>query len=333
MTTDFTKAGAIRLPNRRVHRPGTDFVIRRTTRFIGSLWVLVTASFLMIHLIPGDPVRAALGLDAPPDLVASRRAQLGLDRPLWRQYVDYVTGLAHGDLGTSTLSRVPVSQIVQDRLPATVEIAVLSFVVVMLIAIPVGLLAAVHTRGGRNRGLDLGFAATTAFAAAIPEFLLAVGLVYVFAVELQWFPVAGRQGPDSYVLPVLALSLGSAGALARVVRVEILAVLDQDYVRTARAKRLPARLIYLRHALPNALTGTLTLGGLLIMGLIAGTVLVESVFAWPGLGTTIVQSILQKDYPVVQAVVLVYGTGVLLVNLLVDLLLAILDPRSAIREA
>lgn len=316
----------------RVH-PWVGFVVRRTGRFLLSLLALVTLSFLMIHLIPGDPVRSALGLDAPAALVESRRADLGLNDPLWRQYVDYLVGLTHGDLGTSLLTRTPVGKTVQDRLPATAQIALISFVLVMLLAVPSGLLAAVRTRGGKRRGFDLGFASVTSLTAAIPEFLLAVGLVYVFSVELGWAPVAGRVGLGSYVLPVLALSLGAAGALARIVRVEVSAVLDQDYVRTARAKRLPARLIYLRHALPNALTATLTLGGLLLMGLIAGSVLVENVFAWPGLGTTIVASILNKDYPVVQAVVLVYGIGVLLANLLVDVLLALLDPRSTIRTA
>lgn len=168
---------------------------------------------------------------------------------------------------------------------------------------------------------------------AIPEFLLAVGLVYVFATSLGWLPVAGRDGASSLVLPVLALSLGPAAVLARIVRVEMLAVLDADFIRTARAKRLPARLVYFRHALPNALTATLTLGGLMLSAMVAGTVLVENVFAWPGLGSTIVSSILAKDYPAVQGVVLVYGVGVLLVNLAVDTALAVLDPRSALRES
>jgi peptide/nickel transport system permease protein len=169
--------------------------------------------------------------------------------------------------------------------------------------------------------------------AAIPEFLLAVGLVYVFAVTLHWFPVAGRGSVASYVLPVLSLAIGPAAVLARICRVELLAVLQTDYLRTARAKRLPASVVYLRHALPNAATATITLGGLLLGGMVAGTVLVENVFGWPGLGSTIVSSIIAKDYPLVQGVVLVYGVGVLLVNLAVDVILALLDPRSTIRES
>lgn len=308
------------------------FAVRRTGRLFISVGVLVTASFAMLHLIPGDPVRAALGPTAPAALVAARRASLGLDDPLWTQYAHYLRGLLSGDLGVSLGSQLPVSQVIGQRLPATVQIAVLSFLVAVAIAIPVGVLMGVLTRGGRARRAELTFSGTSVVVAAIPEFLLGVALVYVFGVALGWLPVAGRSGWQSYVLPVLCLALGPAAALARIMRVEMLAVLSADYVRTARAKRLPASKVYVGHALPNALTAVLTIGGLLLSALVAGTVLVENVFAWPGLGSTIVQSILAKDYPVVQGIVLVYGAGVLLVNLAVDVALALLDPRSAIRE-
>jgi peptide/nickel transport system permease protein len=157
--------------------------------------------------------------------------------------------------------------------------------------------------------------------------------VYIFAVSLNWFPVAGQSGVSSYVLPVSALCLGSIAALARIVRVETLKVLGEDYMRTARSKRLPARIVYLRHCLPNMLTATLTLAGLLLGGLIGGTVLVENVFAWPGLGTIVTQSVSQQDYALAQAIILLLGTAVLLVNFVVDLLLGTLDRRSTIREA
>ncbi|MFJ8822134.1 ABC transporter permease [Streptomyces sp. NPDC102467] len=313
--------------------PWVSFARRRAGRFALSLWALLTAAFLMIHLVPGDPVRAALGTTAPADLVRARRAALGLDDPLPVQYMHYLGSLFTGDFGTSMTSGTPVSELIGDRLPATVQLAVPAFVVAVLIAVPLGALMAVLTRGGRRRGGELAFTSTSVFLAAIPEFLLAVGLVSVFAVRLGWFPVAGRSGAGSYVLPVLSLAVGPAAVLARMVRVEMLSVLGAEFVRTARAKRLPARRVYAGHALPNALTATLTLGGLVLTGLVAGTVLVENVFAWPGLGSTIVQSIQQKDYPAVQGVVLVYGIGVLSVNLLVDVALALLDPRSAIREA
>ncbi|MEV7098733.1 ABC transporter permease [Amycolatopsis sp. NPDC051045] len=313
--------------------PWPAFAARRLARFAVSLWALVTAAFLMIHLVPGDPVRAALGLTAPADLVRARRQELGLDDPLWVQYGHYLRGLVTGDFGTSMASGQPVSQVIGDRLPATLQLALPAFAVVVAVAIPVGVVFAVLTRGGRRRGGELAFTSVSVFLAAIPEFLVAVALVALFAVGLGWFPVAGGDDASAYVLPVAALATGPSAVLARIVRVELLSVLGADFVRTARAKRLPARLVYLRHALPNALTATLTLGGLMLTGLVAGTVLVENVFAWPGLGSTIVQSILQKDYPLVQGIVLVYGVGVLLVNLLVDVVLGLLDPRSAIREA
>jgi ABC-type dipeptide/oligopeptide/nickel transport system permease component len=309
------------------------FARRRALRFLTSLWVLVTAAFLMIHLIPGDPVRESLGMTAPPDLVAARRASLGLDDPLPVQYWHYLTGLVRGEFGTSLISGTPVASLIGDRLPATVQLAVLAFLVVVAVAVPVGVVMAVLTKGGRRRGGELAFTSTSVVLAAIPEFLLAVGLVGLFAVQLGLFPVAGNDAAGSWVLPVLALAIGPAAVLARIVRVELLSVLGNDYVRTARAKRLPARLVYVRHALPNAVTATLTLGGMMLAALVAGTVLVENVFAWPGLGSTIVGSIQQKDYPAVQGIVLVYGAGVLLVNLVVDVVLALLDPRSTIREA
>lgn len=308
------------------------FAARRGARLVLSLWVLVTAAFLMIHLIPGDPVRAALGMTSSPELVRARRAELGLDDPLWQQYLHFLKGLFTGDLGSSTISGLPVSQVVGERLPATLELAALAFVLALAVAVPLGTVMAALTRGGRRRGGELAFTSVSVLLAAVPEFLLAVLLAFVFGVQWGWFPVAGRAGPASYVLPVLALSVGPAAVLSRICRVELLSVLDADHVRTARAKRLPARLVYARHALPNALTATLTLGGLLLSALVAGTVLVENVFAWPGLGSTIVQSIQQKDYPVVQGIVLVYGAGVLVINLLVDVLLAVLDPRSTIEE-
>lgn len=308
------------------------FAVRRLGRLLVSLWVLVTASFLMIHLIPGDPVRAALGPTAPASLVAARRADMGLDDPLLVQYWHYVQHLLTGDLGTSMISQLPVSQIVSQRLPATLQLALLAFVVAIAVAVPLGVAMGVLTRRGHGRRTELAFTTTSVVVGIVPDFLVGVALVYVFGVNLGWLPVAGNDTPNAYVLPVLSLAIGPAAILARIVRVEMVSVLEADFVRTARAKRLPARTIYLGHALPNALTASLTLGGLLLSGMVAGTVLVENVFAWPGLGSTIVSSILNKDYQVVQAIVLVYGVGVLVVNTLVDVALALIDPRSTIRE-
>lgn len=308
------------------------FAARRLGRLVVSLWILITASFLMIHLVPGDPIRAALGPTASAAVVQARRDSLGLDDPIWQQYLHYLGGVFTGDLGVSIGSQLPVADTIAQRLPATLLLAVLAFAVAVLIALPLGMAVAIATQRGRARGLEVGFSSTSVLFGSIPDFLLGVALVAVFGVQLGWLPVAGREGPLSYVLPVLALAIGPAAILARILRIEVLTVLDADFVRTAHAKRLRASRIDLRHVLPNAVTATLTLGGLLLSGLVAGTVLVETVFAWPGLGSTIVSSIQAKDYPLVQGTVLVYGVGVLLVNTLVDAALAVLDPQSTAAE-
>ncbi|WP_284744646.1 ABC transporter permease [Amycolatopsis sp. RTGN1] len=313
-------------------RPWVRFGLRRLGRLLVSLWVLVTASFAMIHLIPGDPVRGALGPTAPVALVEARRHALGLDDPITTQYLHYLKGLFTGDLGTSLSSQLPVVDVVSQRLPATLLLAVFAFLAAVVVAIPLGVAMGVLTRRGHGRRTELAFTTTSIVVATVPDFLIGVGLVYFFGIRLGWLPVAGNDSASAYVLPVVSLAIGPAAILARIVRVEMVGVLEADFVRTARAKRLPARTIYLGHALPNAVTAALTLGGLLLSAMVAGTVLVENVFAWPGLGSTIVQSILTKDYPVVQAIVLVYGAGVLLTNIVVDVALALLDPRSTIRE-
>jgi peptide/nickel transport system permease protein len=313
--------------------PTLAFVARRFGRLLVSMAVLLTLSFAMIHLIPGDPVRGALGPRAPQARVVALRHELRLDRPLPEQFADYVGGVLTGDFGTSIVSNLPVSEIIADRLPNTALLAGLAFALIMALAVPLGMLAAVLTRDGRRRGTELAFSTTTGALAIVPEFLLGVGLVYAFAVKLQWFPVAGQSGPSSYVLPVAALSLGSIAALARIARVEMLKALGEDYMRTARSKRLPARIEYLRHCLPNMLTATLTIGGLLLAALISGTVLVENVFAWPGLGTVVTQAVVRQDYALAQAIMLMLGCTVLIVNFAVDLVLGVLDRRSTIRDA
>jgi peptide/nickel transport system permease protein len=256
-----------------------------------------------------------------------REVQQAHDRCL-----DYLSDLASGHLGTSFTSKLPVADIIAQRLPATLQLAVLAFLVSVAVAIPLGVWMGVLTRRGRRRRTELGFTATSVVLGTIPDIFFGVVLAYVFAVQLGWVPVAGRTTPASYILPVLALAIGPTVILARLLRVEMVAVLEADFIRTGRAKRLPDRVLYLGHALPNALTASLTVAGLLLSSLVAATVLVENVFAWPGLGGTIVDAILDKDYQLVQAVVLVYGTFVLLVNLAVDVLLALLDPRSLIRQ-
>ncbi|MFI6811854.1 ABC transporter permease [Nonomuraea sp. NPDC050328] len=308
------------------------FVLRRLCRLLLSLAVVVTASFGMMHLIPGDPVRAALGPTASPELIEARRATLGLDLPLHEQFWNYLSGLFRGELGVSIATGERVSDIVGERLPATLELAFAAVPLTLLLAVPLGMWLAARTENGRRRGTELVFTTVSGFVLALPEFLVAIGLVVVFSVTLGVLPPAGRGDPSTYVLPVAALVLGPAALITRLIRLETLRVLGEEYVRVARAKRLAPARLYLRHVLPNTLTATLTIAGLLLAGLIAGSVIVENVFAWPGVGSRVVQAIVSKDYPVAQGIVLLYGAVVLVVNIGVDVLLGLADPRSQIRR-
>jgi len=309
------------------------FALRRLGRLIVSLFVVVTASFAIVHLIPGDPVRAAMGMTVSPAVVAARREALGLNLPLWRQYLNFWTGLFHGNLGTSIMTQMPVNKTIGTELPATLSLAIPAFLVAIIVGIPLGVAVAVLTRNGRARRFELGFVGTSVVVGTIPDFILGCMFIALFGITLHWLPVANRSGFASYVLPVAALSIGSVAVLARITRVEVLSVLRTDYVRTARAKRLPSWRIYLLHALPNAVTATLTVSGMLLAQMCVSTVFVENVFAWPGLGQTIVTAITTKDYPVAQAIVLVYGLTVIIITTAVDVILAVLDPRSAVSEA
>jgi len=330
-----TSALAVRAEGRR-RRHGvslrTMFLLRRLGRLVISIAVVVLASFFLVHLVPGDPVRAVLGPEASAELVASTRASLGLDKPIFQQFLDYVAALFRGDLGISIRSQRPVSEIVAQRFPPTITLGVWAFVVAVVGALPIGIAAAVSSRTGLHRGRDVGLSSFLGILIAIPNFLLAVGMIALFAVSLGWLPAAGWGSFEEAILPVLALSLGPMAYLARIVQVEMIAVLEMTYMTTARSKRLPARLFYLRHALPNIVTASLTVGGLVLSGLTAGTVLIETVFAIPGMGTTMVSAVSAKDFPVVQAAVIVYALIVLGVNLLVDLILITIDPRSSITE-
>lgn len=312
--------------------PLGSFIARRILRLWWSVVALVTMAFLMVRLIPGDPVRNALGTNATPAIVEARRESLGLNDPIWLQYFNFWKGLLTWNLGDSFSLRMPVSTIIEQRLPATLELAFLSLAVVLVVSVPLGIVIAALTRGGRRRGVDLAFTSVTGLLTVVPEFLIGVGLVYLFAVQSQLLPVAGRGDASSYILPVLALSIGVSAGMSRIVRVEALTVFEQDYIRTARAKRMTPLRMYLRHALPNLLTASLTIGGIVLGSLIAGTVLVETIFSWPGLGLTIIDSVRSKDYPLAQGIVIVYGLIVLISNLLIDIILVSLDPRTALKD-
>lgn len=308
------------------------FLLRRIVRMLVSLFVIVTAAFLVLRFAGGDPVRSALGPSVDESVVQARREELGLNDPIIVQFWNYLVGLLQGDLGSSLITGRSVTELVEYRLPATLQLAGLAFLVVLLVAIPVGLGIALLTQGGRRRGVELGFTGTTGILAAIPEYLLAVFLVLVFSVTFRLLPVAGNSEVQSYILPVLALALGSSASLSRIARVEALNTLSEDYIRTARSKRLPAWMVNFRHALPNMLTATLTLGGSLLATMIVGSVLVEQVFNWPGLGTAFVQAIVTKDYGIVQGLAIVYAAVILVVNLVVDIVLSLIDRRTTLLE-
>jgi peptide/nickel transport system permease protein len=314
-----------------VQRPWLGFALRRTVALVVSLWVLVTATFLALQLVPGDPARVGLGPNAPVSQIEARREALHLDRPLADQYWHYFTGALRGDFGESFTNRRPVSEIIAERFPATAKLALLAFAVCLL-GVPLGMAIGVLTRGGRHSGAAGAFSVGTGTLVSIPDFLLATALVVLFGVSLRWLPVAGDGGASSYVLPVLALAATPLAGLARLARVETAKSLDQEYMAVARSKRLPSALLHRRHLVPNASTATLTVSGLVLGGLFASTVIVENVFAWPGLGSAVTQAIIEKDYPMVQAIVLILGGIALVANTAVDVLLALLDPRSLIRE-
>lgn len=279
--------------------------------------------FLLIHLIPGDPVEVMLGeASQPADREALRRA-LGLDQPLAAQMVDYYRRLAHLDFGTSLYSQRPALEVLLERLPATVELAFAGLAVALVIALPLGMIAAVR----RDSAWDSGAMMFSMLGVSIPNFLMGPLLILVFALWLGWLPVSGREGPASLVLPALTLGTALAAILSRMVRATLLEVLGEDYIRTARAKGLSRGRVLVRHALRNALLPVITLLGLQLGALLAGTVITEIVFSWPGIGQLTIESIHRRDYPVVQACILLISLSYVAVNTLTDLAYAGLDPR------
>lgn len=282
-----------------------------------------TLVFLLIHLVPGDPVEAMLGESARPADRAALRADLGLDRPLGEQYLGYLAGLARLDLGVSFQLRRPVRDLLAERIPPTLELAAAALALALMLALPLGVLAARH----RARALDSWAMGFSLLGVAIPNFWLGPVLILIFSLWLGWTPVSGRDGPASLILPAVTLGTGLAAVLARMVRSSVLEVLGEDHVRTARAKGLPETVILWRHALRNAWLPVLTLAGLQLGGLLGGAVITETLFAWPGVGSLLVEAIQGRDYPVVQACVLLISLAYVLVNTFTDLIYAWVDPR------
>jgi peptide/nickel transport system permease protein len=319
-----------------MRNPWVAFLLRRLIGLTLVLIGLLLVTFAMVRLIPGDPVLRLLGTDPypTPEQFAATRAALGLDKPFLEQLGHYLSNLLRGDMGQSfNLRSLPVSQIIAQRVGGSLQLAAAALALVLLLSIPLGLLIGALTREGRHKRVEMVFVAVTSIVGSLPEFLLATFLAFIFAVWLRVLPVAGGLGWQALVLPTLAVALRPILILARIVRVETLNILATDYVRTARSKQLPARVIYLRHVMPNVATAALTIGGLLFSGIVGGAVIVENIFNRPGLGTTLVEAVRTYDYPVVQGVVLVVGTTVVVANAIVDITLAIINPRSVSRES
>jgi len=299
------------------------YLLKRLAGALGIVLGVALLTALLIHLVPGDPVELMLGESATAGDRAALRARLGLDRPLHQQLLGQLGRLARLDLGDSLYSRRPVSAVVAERLPATVELAVAALGVAAAVALPLGILAARH-RGGLADSAAMGVAL---LGLSIPSFWLGPLLILLFSVVLGWTPVSGREGLASLVLPALTLGTGMAAVLARMLRSSLLETLSEDYVRTARAKGLSPAAVLRRHALRNAALPVVTVFGMQAGALFAGAVITETVFAWPGVGSLLVEAIQRRDFPVVQGCVLLISTTYVLVNAGTDLAYAWLDPR------
>lgn len=304
------------------------YLARRLLVTIPTLLALSLFIFTLVSLAPGDPAedlarrRSPTGEVSDEDLLRVRH-ELGLDRSFVVQYGTWLGGALTGDLGESFSRRKPVADEIRDRLGATVELAGTAFVLVILMAVPLGVAAAVlhrHWSDHFMRFLALAFA-------SIPGFFLAYLLIILFVTHLRLLPVAGRQGPESLVLPALALAVGPTAVISRLLRSSLLEVFGEDYIRTARAKGLGRLRVVVSHGLPNAAIPVVTYMGGLLAGLLEGVVIVEFIFAWPGLGRLTFEAISQRDYPLIQGVVVMAGVIYVVMNLLVDLSYRLLDPR------
>lgn len=298
-------------------------ILRRLLSLVPTLFGAVSLVFLLLHVVPGDPVDVMLGESASPAARDELRERLGLERPLAAQYGDFLLATVHGDLGSSIRSGRPVSSLIAERLPATVVLALASCLVAICIGIPLGALAALH----RGRTLDRVALAASLGAVAAPSFWVGPMLILLFSVQLGLLPVAGSGSDAHLVLPALTLGMGMSGILTRMTRAALLETLSDDYVRTARAKGASPARVLLLHAMPNAATPIVSVIGLQLGAVLAGSVVTETIFAWPGLGRLIIEAIQARDYPVVQGAVLVVATTTVLANLAADLAHMLADPR------
>lgn len=303
------------------------YVRRRLQHTVFVLVAISAISFFLIHL-SGDPVMLMLPADAPHAEIEAMRERLGFNDPIWMQYGRFLSGALRGDLGQSLYYHAPVLELVLERLPASLELALASLAIALAISLPVGVLSAVK----RGSAFDFLGMLGALFGLSMPHFWLGIMLILVFSVTLGWLPTSGRGGLEHLVLPALALGLSLTALFARLTRSLMLEVLGLDYVRTARAKGLREAIVIGKHAFRNALVPLVTVIGLEFGFLLGGTVVIETVFAWPGLGRLVVQAIFNRDYPLVQAIVLVLAVIFVLVNLAVDLIYALLDPQIRLRQ-
>jgi peptide/nickel transport system permease protein len=299
------------------------YLVRRLLLALPVVLGVATLVFLLIHLIPGDPVEIMLGESALPADRDALREALGLDRPILEQYGSFLWGLCRGDLGVSLQQRRPVTALIREHYPATLELTLAAMLISLLIALPAGILSGIRQYSVWDH--------STMFLAllgvSMPNFWLGPLLIWVFSIQLGWFPVSGRGGLAHLLLPAFTLGASMAAIVARMTRSSVLEVLREDYVMTARAKGLPEARIILKHVLRNAMLPVLTVVGLQFGALLAGSIITETIFSWPGLGTLMVKAIQTRDYPVVQGCVLVIALSYVLVNLLTDLLYGVIDPR------
>ncbi len=303
----------------------TQYIIRRVLQMIPITLGILTLVFSLIHLIPGDPAAAIAGEAArPEDIIAVRKA-LGLDQPLWKQYVTYLDNIAHGDLGQSFVTHESVSKQILQRYPATIELAFGSMIVALLVAFPLGIVSAIY----RNSWIDNVARFFALIGVSMPSFWFGPLLIIAFAIHYEWFPVSGREQGllRSIVLPSLTMGLALAAILTRMIRVSLAEELNQLYVTTAIAKGVTRAKAIFRHALKNALIPVITILALQFGSLLTGAIITEQIFSWPGLGRLLIQSINQRDYPQVQASILVIAVTYILVNFFSDLLYGVVDPR------
>ena len=287
------------------------------------IWLVVSIVFLLIHLVPGDPIQQMLGEGAAAtDLQAARHAY-GLDVPLGRQYINYWAGVLHGNLGPSLRFNQGVSSLIAQRYPYTLELTVASLALALALSIPAG----VRSAQRRNRWDDRLLSVVSLFGLSFPNFALGPVLILLFAIELGWLPVSGSGSLAHLVLPAITMGGALAAILTRMVRTSMLEELGQDYIRTARAKGLPERTVVYRHALRNAMIPVLTVVGLQFGALLAGAIVTETIFSWPGIGRLTIQAISNRDYYLVEGCILAIGLTYVAVNFLTDLLYSVVNPR------